>query len=204
MPLLIKKFIAMLTRAMTGDQIYASLVEKLHTKTASEERDLVVARGEYQRRWFDAWEAQGLDFVLSVPHPLPAIPTGTAEKVTLMTAGTGMICNIVRTRPSRSLRPSDRVYMTQVDSVAGVLPVTFVNKETDALPKDFQRSQEYKQMGMVTKGAYSVYDAEAMHELPVGVQVIGRRFEEERVLQAMKVVEHALAECGRKFTPKDF
>lgn len=82
--------------------------------------------------------------------------------------------------------------------------MTFVNKESDALPKDFLQSDEYKRMGTAGKGAYSVYDAEAMHGLPVGVQVIGLRFEEERVLQAMKVVEHALEECGRKFTPKAF
>jgi len=82
--------------------------------------------------------------------------------------------------------------------------VTFVDRESDALPKDFKQSQEYKRMGVIGKNAYSVYDAEAMHGLPVGVQVIGRRFDEERVLQAMKVVEHVLKESGRKFTPKVF
>ncbi|KAH0834964.1 amidase signature domain-containing protein [Lanmaoa asiatica] len=185
MPFFIKKFIAMLIRKLTGDEVWASLIEKLHTKTASEERALVVARDEYRVRWHDAWEAEGLDFVLTVPHPMPAIPTGTAEKVTLISAALPMICNIV-------------------DYVAGVLPVTYVKRDLDALPQDFQRSQEYQRMGVSAKGAYAVYDAEAMHGLPVGVQVIGRRFEEERVLQAMKVVEHALEECGRKFTPKAF
>jgi hypothetical protein len=82
--------------------------------------------------------------------------------------------------------------------------VTFVSRESDALPKDFEKSEEYKRMGVVAKRAYSVYDAESMHGLPVGVQVIGRRFEEERVLQAMKVVERALEESGRKFTPRVF
>lgn len=82
--------------------------------------------------------------------------------------------------------------------------MTYVNRESDALSEDFQKSQEYKRMCAPAKGAYAVYDAAAMHGLPVGVQVIGRRFEEERVLQAMKVIEHALEECGRKFTPKAF
>lgn len=95
-------------------------------------------------------------------------------------------------------------HVRQVDYVAGVLPVTFVNLGSDALPKDFLKSEEYKKMGTIGKGGYSVYDAEAMHGLPVGVQVIGRRFEEERVLQAMKVVEHTLEANGRKFTPREF
>lgn len=103
MPLFIKRFIAMLTRSLTGDQLYASFIEKLHTKTAIEERELVVARDEYRARWYDAWEAQGLDFALTVPHPLPAIPTGTAEKVTLMSVALPMICNIVRAGPAPSL-----------------------------------------------------------------------------------------------------
>lgn len=95
MPLFIKKIIAMLTRHLMGDEIWASLIEKLHPKTASEERELVVARDEYRARWHDAWEAEGLDFVLTVPHPMPAIPTGSAEKVTLISAALCMICNIV-------------------------------------------------------------------------------------------------------------
>ncbi|KAF8547725.1 amidase signature enzyme [Imleria badia] len=185
MPLFVKRLLAMLTRSLTGDEVWASLTESLHTKTAAEERALVVARDEYRERWHDAWEAEGLDFVLTMPHPLPAIPKGAAEKVTLISAAVGMICNVV-------------------DYVAGVLPVTFVNGESDALPKDFQTSDVYKRMSAVSKGAYSVYDAEAMHGLPVGVQVIGRRFEEERVLQAMKVVEHSLEQSGRKFTPRVF
>ncbi|KAG9311569.1 amidase signature domain-containing protein [Chiua virens] len=185
MPLFIKQFLAMVTRTLTGDEVYASLIESLHTKTTAQERDLVVARDEYRGRWNDVWEAQDVDFVLSVPNPMPAIPTGTAEKVTLLSAATGMICNIV-------------------DCVAGVLPVTFVSREVDALPNDFQKSEEYKKMGAAAKGVYGVYDADAMHGLPVGVQVIGRRFEEERVLQAMKVVEEALEASGRKFTPRMF
>jgi Asp-tRNA(Asn)/Glu-tRNA(Gln) amidotransferase A subunit family amidase len=65
-------------------------------------------------------------------------------------------------------------------------------------------STEYKSMGLISKGAYSVYDAEAMHGLPVGVQVVGRRLEEEKVLQGMKIVEDALEACSRKFVPRKF
>ncbi|KAF8841095.1 amidase signature enzyme [Paxillus ammoniavirescens] len=185
MPLFVKQFLAMLTRGLTGDEVWASMLEKFHTKTSGEERALVVAREEYRARWHEAWEAEGLDFVLTVPHPLPAIPAGTAEKVTLISCSYTMIFNIL-------------------DYVAGVLPVSLVNKESDSLPKDFMKSEEYKRMGAIGKGAYSVYDADAMDGLPVGVQVVGRRYEEERVLQAMKVVEDALEECDRKFTPREF
>jgi Asp-tRNA(Asn)/Glu-tRNA(Gln) amidotransferase A subunit family amidase len=185
MPLWLKKFLAMVTRKFTGDEVWASMLEKFHPKTPAEERALVLSRDEHRERWYQAWEYEGLDFVLTVPHALPAIPAGTAEKVTLVSASYSMMFNIL-------------------DFVAGVLPVSFVDRESDALPKDFMQSDDYKNMGLISKGAYSVYDADAMHGLPLGVQVVGRRFEEEKVLQGMKVVEDALEGSGRKFIPREF
>ncbi|KAH7912629.1 amidase signature domain-containing protein [Hygrophoropsis aurantiaca] len=185
LPLFVKRLLAQLTRRLTGDEIWASMLEKLHPKSPSEERALVVAREEYRAKWHDTWDAEGFDFLLTVPHALPAIPAGSAEKVTLVSAGYMMIFNIL-------------------DYAAGVLPVSFVNRDSDALPKDFVKSADYKHMGAIGKGAYSVYDANEMHGLPVGVQVVGRRFEEEKVLQGMKLIEEALEECGRKFIPKEF
>ncbi len=38
-----------------------------------------------------------------------------------------------------------------------------------------------------------------MHGLPLGVQVIGRRFEEEKVLEGMQVIEDALHQQGSVF-----
>ena len=46
----------------------------------------------------------------------------------------------------------------------------------------------------MAQGAYKLYDAEAMHGLPVGVQVIGRRLQEEKVLALMARVEDALGD----------
>ena len=40
------------------------------------------------------------------------------------------------------------------------------------------------------------YDADKMHGLPIGVQVVGRRLEEERVLGWMEKVHNALARSG--------
>ncbi len=47
------------------------------------------------------------------------------------------------------------------------------------------------------KGGY--YDAEKMAGIPVGVQVVGRKWEEEKVVEMMKVVDHALG--PRAFGP---
>jgi len=84
------------------------------------------------------------------------------------------------------------------------LPVTFVDKEVDSLPSNFKSSQEYIHMNDISRDLHGLYDADAMNGLPVGIQVVGRRLEEEKVLAGMKVVKEALAASGTVFTPKEF
>jgi Asp-tRNA(Asn)/Glu-tRNA(Gln) amidotransferase A subunit family amidase len=51
-----------------------------------------------------------------------------------------------------------------------------------------------RKLNGVAQGAYKLYDADAMHGLPVGIQVVGRRLQEEKVLAIMKRVEDALGD----------
>lgn len=78
----------------------------------------------------------------------------------------------------------------QLDYTAGIVPITHVDKTLDGLPAGFN----IKKLNGVAQGAYKLYDAQAMHGLPVGVQVVGRRLEEEKVLAAMKRLEDALGD----------
>lgn len=86
-----------------------------------------------------------------------------------------------------------------MDYTAGVLPVTHVDKELDRLPSDFNIGK----LNGVAKGAYKLYDADKMHGLPVGVQVVGRRLEEEKVLAVMKRLEDALGDAKYKLLEVD-
>lgn len=72
----------------------------------------------------------------------------------------------------------------------GVIPVAHVNRRRDQLAPGFN----WRKLNGVAQGAYKLYDADAMHGLPVGVQVVGRRLEEEKVLALMKRVEDALGD----------
>jgi hypothetical protein len=51
----------------------------------------------------------------------------------------------------------------------------------------------------IERGAYADYDSVAMHGLPVGVQVVGQRLEEERVIEAMKIIESLLRKEGLQY-----
>lgn len=68
-----------------------------------------------------------------------------------------------------------------------------MDRRIDALPVDFHATNP------VAAGAFGIYDATKMHGLPVGVQIAGRRLEEEKVLAGMKVIEDAMRNCGREF-----
>lgn len=77
-----------------------------------------------------------------------------------------------------------------------------MDKTIDDLPQDFVQSQVYKSYNSVAKIAYSVYNVEKMHGLPLGVQVAGRRLEEEKVLEGMQVIETALQKQGSVFASR--
>lgn len=74
-----------------------------------------------------------------------------------------------------------------MDYTAAVFPVTTVNKEKDALGEGFQVNKN-----AIAEGVYADYDPAKMHGLPVGVQVIGRRLEEEKVLWAVEHLDRLL------------
>jgi len=109
-----------------------------------------------------------MDFFLTVPHASPALPHGAMANA-VSSCGYTFLFNIL-------------------DWTAGVLPVTYVDSVLDRLPDDVQVGE----MNGVAKGVYMYYDSEKMDGLPVGVQVVGRRLQEEKVLSAMSRIGEAL------------
>lgn len=75
-PRFIKRLYAWYLRHIRGDETYAGLVENWHEKTMPEYLALVSHREAYRERWFDFMQDQALDFVLTVPNALPAVPHG--------------------------------------------------------------------------------------------------------------------------------
>jgi Asp-tRNA(Asn)/Glu-tRNA(Gln) amidotransferase A subunit family amidase len=51
----------------------------------------------------------------------------------------------------------------------------------------------------IARGVYKYYDAAKMEGLPVGVQIVGQRLEEEKVLALMSRIEGLLESRGEKY-----
>ncbi|KAI1105793.1 amidase [Jackrogersella minutella] len=152
------------------DDVWAGLVKDWHEKSVYEQWKLVSQREAYKAKWFDWWNSADVDFLLTPPNATPAVPHD-GMKDAVSSCGYTFLFNLL-------------------DYTCGILPVTHVDKDLDKLPPTFN----IKKLNGVAQGAYKLYDAEAMHELPVAVQIVGKRLEEEKVLAIMKRVEDALGE----------
>jgi hypothetical protein len=81
-----------------------------------------------------------------------------------------------------------------LDYSTGVIPITHVDGTLDKL-----ESLEFRDRNAIERGTYVDYDSVEMHGLPVGVQVVGQRLEEERVIEAMKIIEGLLRKEGLQY-----
>ncbi|KAI0072071.1 amidase signature enzyme [Panus rudis PR-1116 ss-1] len=189
LPLFAKRLVASLLRMFSQppgrNDFFAAITEVLHPKSIQEERELALQLEHTKQQWFEAMKAQGVDFLLTPLHPLPPIPKGKSATVTLISASYAFLFNIL-------------------DFTAGVVPVTFVDSALDSLPRNFQETDAFKKLSDPGRGAWSCYDANAMHGLPLSVQISGKRLEEEKVLEGMMILEAALRDTERPFIQKEF
>jgi hypothetical protein len=86
-----------------------------------------------------------------------------------------------------------------VDSPIGTIPVTRVDPTKDALTEEWKKGPGHGSVIIEDDLYYrknAPYNPEAMKGLPVAVQVIGKAWEEEKVIEMMKVVDQALGPRG--------
>ncbi|KAF2875867.1 amidase signature domain-containing protein [Massariosphaeria phaeospora] len=158
-----------------GDHIWAGLLRDWHPKTALEYWQLVQKRETYKANFYKWWSEEGMDILICPPNATPALPHEAMHDA-VSSCGYTFLFNLL-------------------DYSAGVMPVTHVDALKDQLPASFN----FSQLNGVAKGAYKHYDAAKMAGLPVGVQVVGRRLEEEKVLAVMGRVEEALDRHGGRY-----
>lgn len=87
-----------------------------------------------------------------------------------------------------------------LDCPVGSIPVTCVDPKLDTLPKDWlsraTNIPSSKEINKLLCGEKWGYNVNKMEGLPVGIQLIGKRWEDEKVIEMMKVVDAALGERG--------
>ncbi|KAI1937716.1 hypothetical protein LOZ66_003997 [Ophidiomyces ophidiicola] len=171
-------------RYIKRDKVWAYLLKDFRLKTSTELWKLVAQREAFRATWHAWWNAkeQNYDFILCPVNATPALPHG-AMRDGFSSCGYTFLWNLL-------------------DYSAGVIPVDHVDRVQDKLmgpnvtpAKKNTYKSCLKELGAdnaVSRGAWKYYDANAMHGLPTAVQIVGRRWQEERVLGYMEAVEKAL------------
>ncbi|KAG8855291.1 hypothetical protein FRB96_007089 [Tulasnella sp. 330] len=130
-----------------------------------------------------AREAHGFNGLICPVNALPTTRHGTTKDLAVLAFTTG-IYNVV-------------------DHPVGIVPVTRVDEVKDVL-SDIWRSSGIKGSLLLYGKIYErqknpLYDATKLHGIPVGVQIVGKSWEDEKVIEMMKIVDAALGE--RAFGP---
>ena len=78
--------------------------------------------------------------------------------------------------------------LTLSDFASCTFPVTFANKDLDKA----RDTKSFKQLSEIDGRIQADYDADFYHGAPVSLQCIGRRLEEEKVLEMVDIISTAL------------
>ncbi|GAA6020979.1 hypothetical protein JCM11491_001574 [Sporobolomyces phaffii] len=192
LPWFLRAILGYVAENWLGDDKMARLLRASKRKSATE-----MQAWQWKRPTFGADQPSGevfqdnnLDFVLCATQATPALKVGQTWDLSPLAIGT-ILYNVV-------------------DSAVGLIPVTHVSSELDALTPAFYskiapgartcgsklvESRVYGTSIDATRDQ-RVYDAVEMEGLPVGIQLVAGWGEEEKVIEGMKVVDRALGERG--------
>ncbi|OZJ06556.1 hypothetical protein BZG36_00540 [Bifiguratus adelaidae] len=176
-PMFLKKLYAWYLETFYNDYATAALLLAQHKQSVYNLWKATAARDRYRQQFLTTWDSyasaatgQEMDGIICPVNPLPAIPHGGLAKTY-----TGLIYTFL---------------YNILDYSVGVLPVTKVDRHLDDIPN--RKTLEKTQWNRMEKNLFSVYNVDDMHGLPIGVQVVGRRLQEEKVIAMMQVVKDAL------------
>ena len=175
MPRVVRYLHYLYLRYIKRDILWADLLLGFKPRTAAEQWKLVAEREAYKASWHEWFEASGLDFILCPPNAMPALPHDAMGDA-FSSCGYTFLWNLL-------------------DYSAGVMPVTKVDARLDRLGDEVN----VPKMNGVARGAYKYYDPVKMHGLPVGVQVVAKRLQEEKVLAFMLRCKEALEREGVEY-----
>jgi len=155
----------------------------MHKKSVFQYYNLVADKLAFEQQsraslWGGAASDCALDAVLAPVQGVPALPHGGCDRLLPIVCATA-VYNVM-------------------DSPVGVLPVTRVDPARDGL-SDAWRAAPGNGSKLVEGDLYGpkgAYDPQAMEGLPVGVQIVGQPWGEEKVLAVMGVVDAALGPRG--------
>ena len=165
-------------RTFVGDSRFASVLTHSYKKTVRKFYEYVVDKVAFERQTRAALWNTPMDAIIAPMQAVPAVPHDGCARLIPIACAT-LVYNVV-------------------DSPVGVVPVTRVDAARDALTDEWRAApgNGSKLLEDALYGPNGAYDPQAMEGLPVGVQIIGEAWGEEKTLAIMHVVDAALGPRG--------
>jgi len=159
-------------------------------------RQMIIKRNQLQKDYLDRWVATQkngeplMDGIISPVAPLAANRLGFTE--TEQYISYTVAWNLLGRDPW-DLSECLFEYGANIapDYSACTFPVTYASQSIDV-----KRGAEWQPLSELDKLIQSDYDAEFYDGAPVSLQLVGKRLEEEKVLEMVEVVSNALKEAG--------
>ncbi|KAI0629270.1 amidase signature enzyme [Trametes polyzona] len=195
MPGWLRNTVAWAVGKLYKDEVLPGVVNASRGKDVQEYHQTVRQRDDFVRMFYrEVWDKYGFDGIIAPALALPGLPHDSVQYLSAL-ACLDLVYNVVDspvgTIPITRVRPTDVATAEWKDSRVGRgHGSAFVERLLYGAPADPEDGHGGSRTG-------GFYDAEKMAGLPVGVQVVGRRWEEEKVLEMMRVVDDALG-------PRDF
>ncbi|KIK55153.1 hypothetical protein GYMLUDRAFT_48114 [Collybiopsis luxurians FD-317 M1] len=189
-PYLIRKLAVWVCERFLGDSIFADLIRASRVKSVAETVDWTAKRNNLNALFYEmVWNKYQLDGIICPVQAVPQIPHGGAAEVNSLVIST--------------------VLYNLVDCPVGNIPVTHVDATRDQLTEEWTSPPKSESRSVLIEnrlygGKEPMYDPVKMDGMPVCVQVVGRKWEDEKVIAMMSVVDDALGGLDRGFGPRAF
>jgi amidase len=162
------------------DNVFSSVIRVTGVKPVDEYLKLVDRRNRLTRSFYEeVWDKFEFDGIIGPVQALPQLPHGGCDNFSALAIAT-ILYNVL-------------------DMPVGCLPVTRVDAEKDMITEDWTKEGGHGSRILeagIYYGKKPLYDPADMQGMPVNIQVVGKKWEEEKVLAMMNVVDQALGERG--------
>ncbi|PPQ63300.1 hypothetical protein CVT24_006745 [Panaeolus cyanescens] len=183
-PAALRAFAVWAIETFIGDKIFSDTMRYSRKKGVSEYWNLVAQKHEYTRKFYEkVWDKYNFDGIIAPVQALPQLPHGGCANFSVMANAT--------------------ILYNMLDLPVGCLPVTRVDPTKDKLTEEWIKEPGHGSP-MLESGIYHskkpLYDPQATKGMPINIQIVGKKWEEEKVVAMMGVVDEALG-AKRGFGP---
>ncbi|CAO1628393.1 unnamed protein product [Sympodiomycopsis kandeliae] len=189
-PKAFKSLLRLVSKHIVKDTAFAHLSTAGGAKSASEYFSNIHARDEFSDKFLEnIWSHYQIDGIICPVQASPAIPHGASAKLSSLASST-ILYNVLDY--SVSICP-----VTRVDAVGDSIksdPTTSAQKRWHA--NEIPGFESCSKLNTFNLYSSEVYSAEKMDGLPVGIQVVCGKYQEEKSIAIMRVIDNALKEKG--------